>query len=130
MTRRAALFLPAAFLSADERADVLEAVSPLATALSNGDADAFMRRIHDDAPNRAQLAAYIEGLAGQAEITCSIRLVKVEQGRAELDWLMDIKGRATQAILERRKGKVVVVVRKGSIVSLEPADFFKPVEVR
>ena len=129
MTRRTALLLPA--LSwADERTDVLDAVSPLATALSNGDADAFMRRIPDDAPNRSQLADYVQGLIGQAEITCSVRLVNVEKERAELDWLMDIKGRATQSILERRKGKVVVVVRKRAIVSLEPVEFFKPVEVR
>lgn len=129
MTRRAALLLPVV-LWADERTDVLDAVSPLATALSNGDAEAFMRRIPDDAPNRGQLAGYIQGLIGQAEITCSVRLVNVEQGRAELDWLMDIKGRATQSILERRKGFVVVVVRKGAIASLEPVEFFKPVEVR
>jgi hypothetical protein len=117
-------------LWADERTDVLDAVSPLATALSNGDADAFMRRIPDDAPNRSQLADYVQGLIGQAEITCSVRLLNVEKERAELDWLMDIKGRATQSILERRKGKVVVVVRKRAIVSLEPVEFFKPVEVR
>jgi hypothetical protein len=129
VTRRAALCLPALLLG-DERSDVLDAVTPLASALSNGDAEEFMRRIAEDFPNRSQLANYIQGLIAQAELTCSVRLVNVETDRAELDWLMDIRGRATQMILERRKGTVFVKVRRRTVVSLDPITFFKPVEVR
>lgn len=129
MTRRAALLLPAV-LWADERSDVLNAVTPLASALSEGDAEEFSRRIPDDAPNRQQLIDNIRGLIAQAEITCSVRLVSVENGRAELDWLMDLRSRSTQSLLERRKGAVFVTIRNRAVASLEPIDFFKPVEIR
>lgn len=129
MTRRAALLLPAV-LWADERSDVIDAVTPLAAALSEGDADAFSRRIPDSLPNRQQLIDNIRGLIGQAEITCSVRVVIIENGRAQLDWLMDLRSRSTQSLLERRKGPVFVTVRNHTVASLEPVDFFKPVEIR
>ena len=64
MTRRAALFLPI-FLWADERTDVLDAVTPLAAALINGDADEFMRHIHEDCPNRRELADNVRDYSGK-----------------------------------------------------------------
>jgi len=130
VTRRTALLLPAAVLWADERSDVIEAVTPLAAALSEGDADAFSRRIPDSLPNRPRLIDNIRGLIGQAEITCSVRLVNIEDGRAELDWLMDLRSRSTQSLLERRKGPVFVTVRDHTVTSLDPVEFFKPVEIR
>ena len=129
MTRRAALLLPAA-LWADERSDVIDAVTPLAAALSEGDADAFSRRIPDSLPHRQQLIDNIRGLIGQAEITCSVRVVNIENGRVQLDWLMDLRSRSTQSLLERRKGPVFVTVGNHTVTSLEPVDFFKPVEIR
>lgn len=129
MTRRAALLLPA-LLRADERSEVLDVVAPLANALSNGNAADFMSRIPDDSPNRSRLAIHIEGLLAQAEVTCSVRLLNFDKDRAELDWLMDIRSRATQSNLERRKGTVILKLRNRSVFSLEPVDFFKPVEVR
>jgi len=122
--------VPAAVLWADERSDVIETVTPLAAALSEGDADAFSRRIPDSLPNRQRLIDNIRGLIGQAEITCSVRLVNIEDGRAELDWLMDLRSRSTQSLLERRKGPVFVTVRDHTVTSLDPVEFFKPVEIR
>lgn len=129
MTRRAALLLPAV-LMADERSDVIDAVTPLASALSNGDAEDFMRRISESAPDREALRNNIHALLGQAEITCSVRLVNIDNGRAELDWLMDIRSRATQNLLERRKGAVAVRIRNREILSVEPAAFFRPAVIR
>jgi hypothetical protein len=129
--RRAVLFLAASTLaSADERADVLEIVSPLASALSNGDADAFLRRIPADSPNRAQLADYVKALLAQAEMTCSIQLRSYEAGRAELDWYMEIRSRATSSMMERRKQIVIVEIRDREVFSIAPVEFFKPAVVR
>ena len=129
MTRRTALLLPAA-LFADQRSEVLELVTPLAAALSEGNADAFLRRIPDDSPDRSQLATYIQGLIAQAETTSSVRLLNVENGRAELDWYMEIRSRFTQAVMERRKRTLTVRLRNGALFSIEPIEFFRPAEVR
>jgi hypothetical protein len=125
VTRRAALLLPV-LLWADERTDVLDAVEPLATALSNGDADDFMGRIPENCPNRRELGDNIRGLLAQAEITCSINFKRSEKGRAELDWYMQIKSRASQSILEQRKASVFVTLREHAVCTIEPVDFFKP----
>ena len=134
MTRRRAVFglliATASVAAADERADVLEIITPLATALSNGDADAFLRRIPADAPERAQLADNVRTLTAQAEMTCSIQLRTFGEGRAELDWYMEIRSRATSTMLERRRQTLAVRIRDKQILSIEPVDFFKPVEVR
>lgn len=131
MTRRAVLLVAGTALAfADERTDILEIVSPLATALSNGDADAFLRRIPGDSPNRERLANHIRGLIAQAEMTCSIEIRSHEQTRAELNWYMEIRSRATASVMERRKQNLTVGLRNKQVFSIEPVDFFRPVEVR
>lgn len=124
----AAGIVPAAF--ADERADVLEIVSPLASALSNGYAEDFLRRIPEDCPDRAQLALHLRALFAQAEMTCSIQLRSYDQGKAELDWYMEIRSRVAASIMERRKQIVTVRIRDRQLYSIAPVAFFKPVEVR
>jgi hypothetical protein len=129
VTRRLALLLPVC-LWADERSDILDLVAPLATALSNGDPEEFLKHIPEDCPNRAQLADNVRGLMAQAEVTCSVDIKNIQNGRAELDWLMDIRARATETTLERRKGAVVVTVRDRALASIEPASFFRPATMR
>ena len=129
MTRRTALLLPA-MVFADERSEVLDLVTPLASALSEGNADVFLRRIPEDSPGRSQLVTYIEGLIAQAEMTSSVRLLSVEKGRAKLDWYMEIRSRSTQAVMERRKRTLTVRLRNGALFAIEPIEFFKPAEVR
>lgn len=131
MTRRAVLGLTSLMLAyGDERTDLLDVVTPLANALSSGDADGFLRRITADAPNRAQLEDNIRGLIAQAEMTCSIQVNSIEADHAELDWYMEIRSRATQSLLERRKAPITVKVQDRRISLLKPVDFFKPVTVR
>ncbi len=119
-----------AILAADERSDAIELLTPLAAALSAGDADGFLRRIPDDSPNRAELANNIRGLLAQAEITSSVKLLSAGMSRAEVDWYIEIRSRARSMVLERRKGTVVVQIRDKAVFSLEPVDFFKPAEIR
>jgi hypothetical protein len=114
----------------DERTDAIEAVAPLATALSNGDATEFLRRIPDDSPDRLQLSDNIQALIGQAEMTCSIQLRAIREGRGEFDWYMEIRSRATMSVLERRRENVVVHFRNKEVFSLAPVSFFRPAAVR
>jgi hypothetical protein len=53
-----------------------------------------------------------------------------EQSRAELDWYMEIRSRATASVLERRKQIVIVRLRDRRIASIEPVEFFRPAAVR
>jgi len=134
MTRRRltgwlALLWPA-ILAADERADALAVISPLASALSAGDSESFLQGIAEDAPERAKLAANIRGLLAQAEITSSVRLLSIQDGRAEVDWYMEIRSRARSTVVDRRKATLVVQIQNKKISSLDPVDFFKPPEVR
>jgi hypothetical protein len=126
VTRRLALLLPFV-LRAESREAVLELVTPLAAALANGDSDEFLRHIPEDSPHRSELSGNVRGLMAQAEVTSSVEFIRAADGRAELDWLMDIRGRANQSVVERRREKVIVSIRNGRIYSIEPAAFFRPV---
>jgi hypothetical protein len=126
MRRRALLLsLPAALASGDEREDVLAAVEPLASALTQGNGYAFMQGIAEQAPNRGQLNEVVDALIAYAEMTSSVEVIRVEGGRAEVDWYMQIRARATGAVVERRRGVVKVRVSRGKIDEIEPIDFFR-----
>ncbi len=118
-----------AILAADERSEAIDLITPLASALSASDAEGFLQHISKEAPNRSQLADNIQGLLAQAEVTSSVKLTTIDQGRAEVDWYMQIRSRARSVVLERRKGAVIVTIRKNAIFSIEPVDFFKPAEI-
>ena len=118
-----------AILAADERSEAIDLITPLASALSASDAEGFLQHISKEAPNRSQLADNIQGLLAQAEVTSSVKLTTLDQGRAEVDWYMQIRSRARSVVLERRKGAVIVIIRKNAIFSIEPVDFFKPAEI-
>ena len=129
MTRRSALLLASA-LWADERADLMGLLTPLAAALSNGVADDFLRRLPDDSPNLRELSDNIRTLTAQAEVTSSIEVLGISGQNAETDWLMDIRTRATPQRVERRRSKVTVTLRDGALYSLEPASAFRPLAMR
>ena len=84
----ACLFLQRA--AADERDDVLQVFVPLASALSIGDAEAFMKPIDPKMEGFEQLRQNVYGLIAQFEIKSSIELMRVENGLAELDWYMEL----------------------------------------
>ncbi len=80
------VLLPVLGISANERGTALEAVAPLASALSEGDAGAFVQHLPPDAPNLNQLRTNARALIAQAEVTSSIEILK--QGEVtHLDWL-------------------------------------------
>jgi hypothetical protein len=117
--------LMAATLAADERTEILEVVEPLAAALSASRGDDFMAAFAEDMPDRSRLRDYIATLIAFAEVTSSIVLVRIDDGRAELDWYMEIRARASGSVVERRREKVSVRVSSRKILELKPVDFFR-----
>jgi hypothetical protein len=125
-SRRCVLgILAAVAVRADERTEILEVIEPLAAALSASRAENFMAAFAGDMPDRARLRDHITALIAYAETTSSIDLVRLDSGRAELDWYMEIRARATGSVVERRRGKVSVRVSSGKIRELKPVDFFR-----
>ena len=131
MLRRTAIttLLAASAAAADGRTDALDAVEPLASALSDGDAGAFMARIPQDAPNYSELAANVRALVAQTRTTSSVTVLKVGSGAADLDWYLEIRSRATDMSLERRRSIVRIEFAGRKLRRIEPAGFFAPPKV-
>jgi hypothetical protein len=115
---------------ADERTDILEILEPLPAALSESRGEDFMAVFADDLPERAGLQARIGALIAFAEVTSSIELVRVENGRAELDWYMEIRARATGSVVERRRQRVTLRVAARKIREFTPIDLFRLPAIR
>lgn len=132
MCRRAFLLalLLAGGLRADNRADALESIAPLASALSNSDAGYLDDRSLHDLPNRGELRDAISALIAQAEVTSSVEISRVDDGAADLDWYMEIRSRATRMIVERRRATVQIRFRGKRLQSISPFSFFAPASVR
>jgi hypothetical protein len=131
MTRRSAILssLVALTSSAQDRSEIHRLTEPLASALSSGDAGLFMQHVSSDASDYGRLRDNVRGLVEQAAITSSINVVKMESGAAELDWYMELRSRATETVIERRRG-VVKIQHDGKIVtSVVPVDFFAPAKL-
>ena len=135
MTRRALLLVPfAARLRADSAQQVWDLFTSLASALSAGDASAFLNAFDPAMPGYEALRASVTALLREAEVQSSIELVGEEgddRSRAvELDWLVHIVDRQDGAVAERRQERVKCRVEKSGkkwrIAALEPLQFFAP----
>jgi hypothetical protein len=115
---------------ADERTEILEILEPLPAALSESRGDDFMAAFADDMPDRAELRNRIAALIAFAEVTSSVELLRIENGRAQLDWYMEIRARATGSVVERRREKVTIRVEARKIREFRPIEFFRQPEVK
>ena len=120
----------AAFVArADDRTDALDAVAPIAAALSDGDTAAALAALRRDAENYAELRENLTAMIAQAEVTSSVEVISAESGAAELDWYMQIRNRSTKMVIARRRGTVQIRFRKRKLLALSPASFFAPPQV-
>jgi len=135
MTRRALLLVPlAARLRADSAQQVWDLFTSMASALSAGDASAFLNAFDTAMPGYEALRAGVTALLREAEVQSSIELVEEagDDGRrtVELDWLVHIVYRQDGAVAERRRERVKLRVEKSGkkwrIAALEPLEFFAP----
>jgi hypothetical protein len=118
------LALAPALLRADDRTDALDAIAPLASALSDGDAGTVIDRLPRDAPNYAELRSNVSALITQAQVTSSVEVLDAASGKAELDWYMEIRSRETGTVVERRRGRVSIRFRGRKLLAIEPASMF------
>ena len=135
MTRRALLLVPlAARLRADSAQQVWDLFTSMASALSAGDAAAFLNAFNPAMPGYEALRAGVTALLSEAEVQSSIELVE-DQGddrsrTVELDWLGHIVDRQDGALAERRQQRVKCRVQKSGkkwrVESLDPLQFFAP----
>jgi len=135
MTRRALLLVPfAARLRADSAQEVWDLFASMASALSAGNAIAFMNAFDPAMPGYEALRAGVTALLNEADVQSSIELVEEEgddrSRSAELDWLVHIVDRDDNTVAERRQERVKCRVEKSGkkwrIAGLEPLQFFAP----
>ena len=135
MTRRALLLVPLATrLRADSAQQVWDLFTSMASALSAGDAAAFLNAFNPAMPGYEALRTGVTALLREAEVQSSIEVVE-EQGddrsrAVELDWLVHIVDRQDGAVAERRRERVKCRLEKSGknwrIAALEPLQFFSP----
>jgi hypothetical protein len=132
--RRALLILLAGGLFADTRQDLIDVFGGMASALSEGDAETFLRAIDPAMPDYGRFADNVRALAAQNDLSSSIEIAKQEGSDTvqvvELDWLMEIRGKDQNHILVRRQSTVNCRLerrgRKWRVVSVDPPGFFAP----
>jgi hypothetical protein len=134
MSRRAFLMALAAPLLAEGRQEIMNLLTAMASALSEGDGPAFLDYVDHSMRDYEKLERNILALTAQNEVASSIDLLKEdgdEHARsAELDWFLQIRSREQTGPLERRRQTVKCGLERGKkkwkIVWLEPVSFFAP----
>jgi len=128
----------AAPLLADTRQEILDLITELASALSEGNGLAFLDHIDRAMPDYQKLEQSILALTEQNEVSAAIDILKQEGDdrtqTVELDWLLQIRSREDSGPIERRRETVKCRAERKKknwkIVSLEPIALFAPPAVR
>ncbi len=146
MTRRAFLPLPGVALLAEvfagpmlaDSEEAQELLAAMASALSEGNAIAFLSALDRDMPGYASIESSVTALTDQTDIVCSIDTLK-EGGddnirSAEVDWFMQLRSKAGTGPVERRRRIVTVKLakrnKKWKIVAFDPAEILAPLTVK
>ena len=132
-TRRALLLAAlAASLRADSADQVWELIGSLASSLTNGSGDDFLRVFDRSMPGFEQLRTNVNALISQADVQSSIDPVSNEgddqKRTVEVDWLMRMTGHDSVSAAVKREERVKCRFEKQGkrwrIVMLEPLSFF------
>lgn len=128
MTRRCLLlsWLVARTAAAEDGSGVLEIFEPLASALSTGDVEGFLKPFDRRMPNFAKLRENVSALMARFEITSSIELSRADSTKVELDWYLELRGKEAAGVAERRRQIITAIVEKKRIRSIAPLEFFAP----
>ena len=118
----------------DTAQELIDLFASMASALSEGNAEGFMRAIDPSMRGYERLAANINALATQNALSNSIEIVSQKGDDrvqdVELDWLLEIIGKGESHVFVRRevlvKCRLERQKKKWRIVALDPSDFFAP----
>jgi hypothetical protein len=116
----------AAKAGAADDSSILQVFEPLASALSNGDAEMFLKPIDAAMPGYDQLRENVSALITRFDITSSIELIRAEAGKVELDWYLELRNKGEGGANEQRRKVVTARVQKKRILSIGPIEFFAP----
>jgi len=133
--------LVSALLAADPPDTPLNRLAILAAALTTGDAVTAGNCFDKSLPGFGAIAAYIDALTAQTEVSCSIDIFS-ESGddpvrSLEVDWLMTLVARTAETSSERRRQKVTVEMRlepqknrqEWRILNLSPVSILSPINI-
>jgi len=126
MTRRCLLLGWPAATAAIAEDNILEVFEPLASALSTGDVEGFLKQFDRQMPGLGRLRENVSALMARFDITSSIELIRSDSGRVELDWYLELRGKEGAGVAERRRQTITATVEKKRIRSMAPLDFFAP----
>lgn len=127
-------------LAADAQQQVFDLFSRIASALSDDDPVMFIEAVDPDMPHFDDLRRDVVALTDLATLTNSIEVLS-DTGddthrTEELDWYLEMMGKADPHPVERRRDVVKFrLERKGDkgkkwkIVSIEPVHFFAPPKI-
>jgi len=131
-------FLLVAVTASLGRADTLDELTELlrvmASALSDTNAEVFLRGIDPSMPGYERFAANVTALAAEYELSNTIDF-RDQKGddrvqTLELDWMLDIKGKGGSLLFVRREEIVKLRLerqkKRWRIVKWEPLSFFDP----
>jgi hypothetical protein len=140
MTRRGLFLIAAAarLLRADEAQDIRDFFGQLLSALSEGNADQFLKSFDRSMPGYGMLAVNVEALLAQANVQSSVEVLSDEgtdsSRMLELDWVLQVvQVQAAGGATERRERVHCTLTRKGNkrrITRMEPLSLFAPPEPR
>jgi len=119
----------------EELVDLLRA---LTDGLSQNNGVGFLDHFDHSMPDYYQLERYIDALAANYELSCSVDITKQEGDdqaqTAELDWFLEIHPRGPIGEVERRRQNVKIRLerrkKKWKIMAIEPITLFAPPAVR
>ena len=131
-----ALTLGHACLAADASQQVFDLFTKIASELTADNPLVFLEAVDHEMSHYGDFEANLTALAAQAELTNSIEVL-TDQGddaaRVEqLDWFVQIVGKADPTAVERRREVVTFRLerrgkkKKWKIVSIDPLSFFRP----
>jgi len=137
MTRRKAFLVmiaAAPLLHADEAQDIRDFLGQIATALSEGNVDQFMKGFDRSMPGYEMLAANAEALVQQQNVQSSIDVLSDDGTDSSrmlvLDWFLQfVEPKQGGDVTQRREQVHCTVTRQGKkwrITSLEPLSLFAP----
>jgi len=117
--------------------EVLDTLTAIASALSAGNAIAFLKPFDRGMPEYDYFSSNAIALVEQAEIVCSIDILTEsgddENRSAKLDWLLQLQPKAPNARMERRRRIVTVQLSKRGgkwkIVAFDPMSIVAPMKL-
>ena len=126
MTRRFLVLGSLVAITAAAEDGVLEVFEPLASALSAGDLEGFLKPFDRKMADLAVLRETISALIARFDITSSIELLRSAPAKVELDWYLELHSKEAAGVSERRRQTVTATVEKKRILSIAPLQFFAP----